>query len=164
MQSTLPTSGATRAFRSVGTLRMRTPWPTPPPAAHVKAPPVHRSHPAERPPMESRCRSSVWIIFAFERMQEPLMSEHQEASALDKSALDIPVPPLLFIIVYGYVDYEGRLADSSEVIDRLARVNEEQAVKVLDLNREISSGHAWFGRRRASARLPGRTASHPSRH
>jgi len=88
------------------------------------------------------------------------MSEHQEASALDKSALDIPVPPrdfgttrrllivvllasivtpLLFIIVYGYVDYEGRLADSSEVIDRLARVAEEQAVKVLDLNRAMSS-------------------------
>jgi len=88
------------------------------------------------------------------------MSEHQEASALDRSALEIPVPPrdfgttrrllivvllasivtpLLFVIVYGYVDYEGRLADSSEVIDRLARVAEEQAVKVLDLNREMSS-------------------------
>jgi signal transduction histidine kinase/ActR/RegA family two-component response regulator len=89
-----------------------------------------------------------------------LMNEHQEASPLDRSALEIPVPPrdfgatrrllivvllasivtpLLFIVGYGYVGYEGRLVDSSEVIDRLARVAEEQAVKVLDLNREMSS-------------------------
>ncbi|SAK69020.1 periplasmic sensor hybrid histidine kinase [Caballeronia arationis] len=88
------------------------------------------------------------------------MSEHREVSALDSSALEIPVPPrdfgatrrilivvllasivtpLFFIIGYGYVGYESRLSDSSEVIDRLARVAEEHAVKVLDLNREMSS-------------------------
>ncbi|SAL76477.1 periplasmic sensor hybrid histidine kinase [Caballeronia terrestris] len=88
------------------------------------------------------------------------MSEHQEVAALDSSALDIPVPPrdfgatrrlliivlvasivtpLFFIVGYGYFGYRSRIAESSEVIDRLARVAEEQAVKVLDLNREMSS-------------------------
>jgi signal transduction histidine kinase len=87
------------------------------------------------------------------------MITNPESSALDISALEIPVPPrdfgatrralmaalvasivtpLLFLVTYGYFGYQTRVADSSEVIDRLARVAEEQAVKILDVNQEMS--------------------------
>jgi signal transduction histidine kinase/CheY-like chemotaxis protein len=87
------------------------------------------------------------------------MITHQESSISDTSALDIPVPPrdfgatrrmlivafvasivtpLLFLAAYGYFGYQGRFADSSEGIDRLSRVAEEQAVKVLDVAIEMS--------------------------
>ncbi|GJH17278.1 hybrid sensor histidine kinase/response regulator [Caballeronia novacaledonica] len=82
-----------------------------------------------------------------------------EASASESSALDIPVPPrdfgstrrmliaafvasivtpLLFLAAYGYFGYQTRITDSSEGIDRLTRVAEEQAVKVLDVTHEMS--------------------------
>ncbi|WP_345891030.1 ATP-binding protein [Burkholderia sp. Ax-1724] len=47
--------------------------------------------------------------------------------------------PLVCLAGYGYFDYERRIADADDVIDRLVRVTEEQAVKVLDLNRQMAS-------------------------
>ncbi|SAL88683.1 periplasmic sensor hybrid histidine kinase [Caballeronia arvi] len=87
------------------------------------------------------------------------MITHHDASTSEGSALDIPVPPrdfgstrrmliaafvasivtpLLFLAVYGYFGYQTRISDSSEGIDRLTRVAEEQAVKVLDVTQEMS--------------------------
>ncbi|EKS71004.1 MULTISPECIES: hybrid sensor histidine kinase/response regulator [Caballeronia] len=87
------------------------------------------------------------------------MIAHQETSVPDSTALDIPVPPrdfgvtrrmllavlaasiitpLLFLATYGYFGFQTRIADSTEGIDRLSRVAEEQAVKVLDVNQEVS--------------------------
>jgi len=45
--------------------------------------------------------------------------------------------PLACLAGYGYFDYQRRIADSDNMIDRLARVTDEQAVKVLDLNQQI---------------------------
>ncbi|MEZ0604135.1 ATP-binding protein [Paraburkholderia sp. IW21] len=47
--------------------------------------------------------------------------------------------PLACLAGYGYFDYQHRVADSNDMIDRLARVTEEQAVKVLDLNQQVAS-------------------------
>ncbi|CAB3787821.1 Sensor histidine kinase RcsC [Paraburkholderia ultramafica] len=47
--------------------------------------------------------------------------------------------PLACLVGYGYFDYQRRIADSNDMIDRLARVAEEQAVKVLDLNQQMAS-------------------------
>ncbi|HEX7913628.1 MAG TPA: ATP-binding protein [Paraburkholderia sp.] len=47
--------------------------------------------------------------------------------------------PLVCLAGYGYLDYQRRIADSNDMIDRLARVTEEQAVKVLDLDQQMSS-------------------------
>ena len=47
--------------------------------------------------------------------------------------------PLACLVGYGYLDYQRRIADSDDMIDRLARVTDEQAVKVLDLNQQISA-------------------------
>jgi signal transduction histidine kinase/CheY-like chemotaxis protein len=47
--------------------------------------------------------------------------------------------PLFCLAGYGYFDYQRRIADSDNMIDRLARVTEEQAVKVLDLNEQITA-------------------------
>nr|WP_041759160.1 ATP-binding protein [Paraburkholderia phytofirmans] len=47
--------------------------------------------------------------------------------------------PLICLAAYGYFDYQRRIADSNDMIDRLARVAEEQAVKVMDLNQQMSS-------------------------
>jgi signal transduction histidine kinase len=47
--------------------------------------------------------------------------------------------PLACLAGYGYFDYQRRIADSNDMIDRLARVTEEQAVKVMDLNRQMAS-------------------------
>src|SRR5246127_3462433 len=47
--------------------------------------------------------------------------------------------PLACLAGYGYFDYQRRIADSNDMIDRLARVTEEQAVKVLDLNQQMAS-------------------------
>ena len=47
--------------------------------------------------------------------------------------------PLACLVGYGYLDYQRRIADSDDMIDRLARVSDEQAVKVLDLNQQISA-------------------------
>src|SRR3984885_12867013 len=47
--------------------------------------------------------------------------------------------PLACLAGYGYFDYQKRIADSNDMIDRLARVTEEQAAKVLDLNQQMSA-------------------------
>ncbi|RKT21913.1 signal transduction histidine kinase [Paraburkholderia sp. RAU2J] len=47
--------------------------------------------------------------------------------------------PLACLAGYGYFDYQRRIADSNNMIDRLARVTEEQAVKVMDLNRQMAA-------------------------
>ena len=47
--------------------------------------------------------------------------------------------PLSCLAGYGYFDYQHRIADSDNMIDRLARVSEEQAVKVMDLNEQITA-------------------------
>ncbi|WP_186310695.1 hybrid sensor histidine kinase/response regulator [Paraburkholderia sp. BCC1886] len=47
--------------------------------------------------------------------------------------------PLGCLAGYGYFDYQRRVADSNDMIDRLARVAQEQAVKVLDLNQQMAS-------------------------
>lgn len=47
--------------------------------------------------------------------------------------------PLICLASYGYFDYQHRVSDSDIMIDRLARVTDEQAVKVLDLNEQISA-------------------------
>ncbi|MEW9583245.1 ATP-binding protein [Paraburkholderia sp. DGU8] len=47
--------------------------------------------------------------------------------------------PLVCLGGYGYFDYQRRIADANDVIDRLARVTEEQADKVLDLNQQMAS-------------------------
>ncbi|HEX3638497.1 MAG TPA: hybrid sensor histidine kinase/response regulator, partial [Paraburkholderia sp.] len=47
--------------------------------------------------------------------------------------------PLACLAGYGYFDYQRRIADSNDMIDRLARVTEEQAVKVLDLDQQMAS-------------------------
>jgi signal transduction histidine kinase/CheY-like chemotaxis protein len=47
--------------------------------------------------------------------------------------------PLACLAGYGYFDYQRRIADAGNQIDRLARVAEEQAVKVFDLNYQVSA-------------------------
>ncbi|MFL9962312.1 response regulator [Paraburkholderia sediminicola] len=47
--------------------------------------------------------------------------------------------PLACLAIYGYFDYQRRIADSNDMIERLARVAEEQAAKVLDLNQQMAS-------------------------
>lgn len=47
--------------------------------------------------------------------------------------------PLACLFGYGYFDYQRRIADANDMIDRLVRVADEQAVKVLDLNRQMAS-------------------------
>jgi signal transduction histidine kinase/CheY-like chemotaxis protein len=91
-------------------------------------------------------------------MQVPMLTHH-DASHSENLVLEIPVPPrdfgstrrmliaafvaslltpLLFIAVYGYFGYQTRISDSSEGIDRLSKVAEEQAAKVLDVTQEMS--------------------------
>jgi signal transduction histidine kinase len=76
----------------------------------------------------------------------------------ERAAVDLPLPlrnfaatrrillvvlavsiafPLACLAGYGYLDYQRRIADADNMIDRLARVTDEQAVKVLDLNQQI---------------------------
>jgi signal transduction histidine kinase len=78
----------------------------------------------------------------------------------ERAAVDLPLPlrnfaatrrillvvlvvsivfPLACLAGYGYLDYQRRVADSDNAIDRLVRVTEEQAVKVLDLNQQIGA-------------------------
>ena len=78
----------------------------------------------------------------------------------DSTALDSPLPlrnfaatrrillivlaasilfPIVFLLGYGYYDYQRRMSDADDIADRVARVANEQAVKVLDLNREMST-------------------------
>lgn len=45
--------------------------------------------------------------------------------------------PLACLSAYGYYDYRQRFHDAQALADRLARVAQEQAAKVLDLNQEL---------------------------
>ncbi|WP_205962843.1 hybrid sensor histidine kinase/response regulator [Pararobbsia silviterrae] len=47
--------------------------------------------------------------------------------------------PFMCLCGYGYFDFQRRVADANDVIDRLARVGVEQAVKVMDLNEAIGT-------------------------
>jgi signal transduction histidine kinase len=47
--------------------------------------------------------------------------------------------PLACLAGYGYFDYQRRIADADNMVERLARLSEEQAVKVLDLNQQIAA-------------------------
>jgi signal transduction histidine kinase len=47
--------------------------------------------------------------------------------------------PISFLLGYGYYDYQRRMADGIDIADRVARAADEQAVKVLDLNREMGT-------------------------
>jgi signal transduction histidine kinase len=49
------------------------------------------------------------------------------------------VIPLACLIGYAYFSYQRDISDVSDNIDRLSRVAEEQAVKVMDLNQEMAS-------------------------
>ncbi|MGF6757730.1 ATP-binding protein [Paraburkholderia sp. GAS42] len=78
----------------------------------------------------------------------------------ESSALDLPLPsrnfaatrrilqvvlaaavliPLVCLIGYGYYDYQRRTIDANDVTDRLVRVAQEHALKVLDLNNEMAT-------------------------
>ena len=46
--------------------------------------------------------------------------------------------PLTCLVAYGYFDYQVRLSNANEVVERLARVADEQAVKVMDLNKTMA--------------------------
>ncbi|MDR5856719.1 ATP-binding protein [Caballeronia sp. LZ062] len=49
------------------------------------------------------------------------------------------VIPLACLGIYGYYDYQRRFADAGELTERLARVANEHAQKVLDLNQQLES-------------------------
>ncbi|WP_174365043.1 ATP-binding protein, partial [uncultured Caballeronia sp.] len=49
------------------------------------------------------------------------------------------VVPLAFLASFTYFDHERRFDDAKDTTDRLARVAEEQAIKVFDLNRVIQA-------------------------
>ena len=78
----------------------------------------------------------------------------------DSAAIDLPLPmrnfaatrrillivlaasiafPIAFLVGYGYYDYQRRIADASDIADRVARVADEHATKVIDLNREMAA-------------------------
>ena len=80
--------------------------------------------------------------------------------AADHAALDLPLPirdfgatrrilmlvliasilvPLSCLAGYGYFDYQVRLSNAIDVIERLSRVVDEQAVKVMDLNKTMAT-------------------------
>ncbi|OTP74307.1 hybrid sensor histidine kinase/response regulator [Caballeronia sordidicola] len=46
--------------------------------------------------------------------------------------------PSAFLFAYGFYDYQRRISEANDIVDRIAQVAEEQALKVLDLNGEIS--------------------------
>ena len=47
--------------------------------------------------------------------------------------------PFACLCGYGYMDFQRRVVDANDIIDRLSRVADEQAVKVMDLNEAIGS-------------------------
>ncbi|AME23731.1 hybrid sensor histidine kinase/response regulator [Burkholderia sp. PAMC 26561] len=49
------------------------------------------------------------------------------------------VVPLVLVTSYGYYDYHRRFADANDLVDRNSRVADEQALKVVDLNREMGA-------------------------
>ncbi|CAL8473602.1 response regulator [Caballeronia sp. S22] len=88
------------------------------------------------------------------------MGKPSEVSALDESALEIPVPgrdfgavrrsllivllasvfiPIFFIAGYGYASYENRVTDSAQMIGRLANIAEARVGRILDAGRDVAS-------------------------
>lgn len=53
-------------------------------------------------------------------------------------AISIAIP-LICLAVYAYLDHERRFDDANDITDRLARVSEEQAAKVFDLNSVVQA-------------------------
>jgi signal transduction histidine kinase/CheY-like chemotaxis protein len=49
------------------------------------------------------------------------------------------VVPLGCLAGYGYFDFQRRVADASDIVDRLTRVAQEHALKVVDMNNEIGT-------------------------
>ncbi|WP_250453267.1 ATP-binding protein [Caballeronia sp. ATUFL_M2_KS44] len=47
--------------------------------------------------------------------------------------------PLACLCIYGYYDFQRRFADAEELTERLARVANEHALKVLDLNQQLET-------------------------
>ena len=47
--------------------------------------------------------------------------------------------PMACLCIYGYYDYQRRFADAEELTERLARVANEHALKVLDLNQQLET-------------------------
>ncbi|MDR5808197.1 ATP-binding protein [Caballeronia sp. LZ019] len=47
--------------------------------------------------------------------------------------------PLACLCIYGYYDYQRRFADAEELTERLARIANEHALKVLDLNQQLET-------------------------
>jgi signal transduction histidine kinase len=47
--------------------------------------------------------------------------------------------PLGAVVSYGYFDYQRRIADASDIVDRLTRVAQEHALKIVDMNNEIET-------------------------
>ncbi|MGY6127078.1 PDC sensor domain-containing protein (plasmid) [Paraburkholderia strydomiana] len=47
--------------------------------------------------------------------------------------------PLGCVAGYGYFDYQRRITDSSDIVDRLTRVAQEHALKIADMNHEIET-------------------------
>ncbi|MFM0197985.1 response regulator [Paraburkholderia strydomiana] len=45
--------------------------------------------------------------------------------------------PTLFAVAYGYLDYQRRVDEANDIVDRLTLVVSEQAVKVFDLDEQI---------------------------
>ncbi|WP_250510149.1 hybrid sensor histidine kinase/response regulator [Caballeronia sp. GACF4] len=49
------------------------------------------------------------------------------------------VIPLVCLSIYGYYDYERRFSDAEELTERLSRVANEHAIKVVDLNQQLET-------------------------
>ncbi|WP_027803880.1 hybrid sensor histidine kinase/response regulator [Paraburkholderia dilworthii] len=47
--------------------------------------------------------------------------------------------PLGCVAGYGYFDYQRRIVDASDIVDRMTRVAQEHALKVADMNHEIGT-------------------------
>ncbi|MFM0475711.1 hypothetical protein PQR29_06170 [Paraburkholderia strydomiana] len=47
--------------------------------------------------------------------------------------------PLGAVVSYGYFDYQRRIGDASDIVDRLTRVAQEHALKIVDMNNEIET-------------------------
>ncbi|MFM0328994.1 hybrid sensor histidine kinase/response regulator [Paraburkholderia strydomiana] len=47
--------------------------------------------------------------------------------------------PTLFAVAYGYLDYQRRVDEANDIVDRLTLVVSEQAAKVFDLNEQIGT-------------------------
>ncbi|MDR7009991.1 hybrid sensor histidine kinase/response regulator [Paraburkholderia strydomiana] len=49
------------------------------------------------------------------------------------------VLPVVFAVAYGYLDYQRRLDDANDIVDRLTLVVSEQADKVFDLDEQVGT-------------------------